>query len=67
MAELGDEELSSRKPTEEEKVNNEFRDIGWYTNSNGYKQYGIIPRNNEENYEWTRSKTSDTWLYNDDI
>jgi hypothetical protein len=28
MAELGDEELSSRKPTEEEKVNNEFRDIG---------------------------------------
>lgn len=48
MAELGDEELSFRKPEPREEINNQFRPFGWYVDSNGYKKYGKIPLNDEE-------------------
>ena len=47
MCELGDEELSSKKPVEREQVSNQFRDIGWYKDSNGYRHYGLIPKTEE--------------------
>lgn len=67
MAELGDEELSVRKPEPREPKGKEFRDIGWYTNASGYKEYGVIPKTDEERYGRTRIRTSDSWLYNDTL
>ena len=67
MAELGDEELSVRKPTEKEPAMTSFRDIGWFTDKNGYKHYGIIPKTDEERYERTRINPGDSWLYKDTL
>jgi len=63
MCELGDEELSFRKPEAREEVNNTFRDIGWYTDSRGYKHYGVKPTEFEEEYETPRPRAEDAWLY----
>lgn len=60
MAELGDEELSVRKPEARESKGNEFRDIGWYTDTRGYKHYGVIPQTQEERNDRTRIRTSDS-------
>lgn len=65
MAELGDEELSIRKPEPREPQGKVFRDIGWWTDSRGYKHHGIIPLNKEEENDRRRIKTSDSWLYKD--
>lgn len=65
MAELGDEELSMKKPVEKEPKSNQFRDIGWYTDSRGYKHYGAIPLTNEERDGKTRISADDSWLYKD--
>lgn len=67
MAELGDEELSLRKPEPKEPRGNEFRDIGWFTDANGYKHYGIIPKTEQERYDRTRIRATDSWLYSDII
>ena len=67
MAELGDEELTFRKPVEREQVNNQFRDMGYFYDTNGYKKYGVIPVNNEERYAKTRPRVEDSWLYKDDL
>ena len=60
MAELGDEELSTRKPEVVEKYNKEFRDIGWFTDANGYKHYGPIPKTEEERYAQNRPRRGDS-------
>lgn len=65
MAELGDEELSVRRPEPAERINEEFKDIGWFTDGKGYKHYGIIPKTEEERNERNRIRTSDTWLHTD--
>lgn len=67
MCELADEELSFRQPTPRESIKNEFRDIGWFTNSLGYKQYGIIPKTEEERHDRTRIRVEDSWLYQDSL
>ena len=59
MCELGDEELSVRKPTEKEEVSSTFRDIGYYTDSRGYKRYGVIPLKGEELNERARPSRQD--------
>lgn len=44
LAELADEELHgvvARKVVEE---NNQFEDVGWYTDERGYKRFGVIPK-----------------------
>jgi hypothetical protein len=43
MAELADEDLMSLKPVAENQMNKEWKNIGWFTNDKGYKEYGIIP------------------------
>ena len=46
MAELGDEELRDIVPRKIEQISKKFQDIGYYTDENGYKRYGVIPKNN---------------------
>ena len=47
MAEVGDEELNDVIPREYKPVSKEFRDIGYYTDENGHKRFGVIPKQNE--------------------
>jgi hypothetical protein len=44
MAEIADEELSGVTPTTITTMNTQWRDFGWYTDENGYKRRGVIPR-----------------------
>lgn len=67
MAELGDEEMSTRKPEPQDMYDKEFRDIGWYKDSKGYKHYGIIPKTQEERDAKTRIRVEDSWLYSDNL
>ena len=63
MCELGDEEMSIRKPEAREKPGKVFQDIGWWTDSRGYKHHGAIPLTTEERDAGTRIGTADSWLY----
>lgn len=63
MAELGDEELSARRPSEREPDGAKFSDIGWFKDSKGYKHYGRIPKTQEERNAKTRIGGRDSWLY----
>lgn len=63
MCELGDEELSLRKPEVKEPEGAKFTDIGWFTDGKGYKHYGAIPQTKEERYAKNRIGTKDSWLY----
>lgn len=48
MAEIADEELSELAPVIQKTVSQEFQDIGYYIDENGYRQYGIIPNNRQQ-------------------
>ena len=63
MCELGDEEMSIRKPEAQEKKGTIFQDIGWWIDGKGYKHYGAIPLTKEERNATTRIDQSDSWLY----
>lgn len=63
MCELGDEEMSIRKPEPREKINVVFQDIGWWIDSRGYKHHGKIPLTKEERDASTRISQQDSWLY----
>jgi hypothetical protein len=47
MAEVGDEELNDIIPREYKPVGQGFKDIGYYTDENGIRRYGIIPNQNK--------------------
>ena len=66
MCELGDEELSLRKPEVVESYSTEFRDVGWFTNEYGRKQYGVIPKNKELN-EARRFRNNYSFISDDDL
>jgi hypothetical protein len=51
MAEVADEDLAGVNPTTITPINNQWRDIGYYIDENGYKRKGIIPR---DDYNRTR-------------
>ena len=51
MAELGDEEMSSKKPQIKEPTGVGFKDIGWWSDSKGYKHYGEIPTLSNREYK----------------
>jgi hypothetical protein len=59
QAELGDEEMSMKKPREE-KEDSGFRDFGYFTDSSGRKHFGMIPRK-DENYEYRPTERKSTW------
>lgn len=42
MAEIADEELMGFSPKPSRSIEKEWRDFGWFTNSKGYKQFGVI-------------------------
>lgn len=44
MAEIADEDLSGITPTTVESIKNQWQDFGWYTDENGIKRRGVIPR-----------------------
>lgn len=46
MAEIADEELSEVVPVATKDIKKEFQDIGYYIDENGYRRYGIIPKDN---------------------
>jgi hypothetical protein len=60
MAELADEELMGNAPRSSAKVTKEWKDIGYYTDEYGYKQFGVIPKTlpernlnfHTQNYSW---------------
>ncbi len=55
--------MSVKKPTPKEEDGKGFRDVGWYTDSRGYKHYGVIPKTQEERNAKTRISSADSWLY----
>lgn len=71
MAELADEELSGFLPRSVEIKKEEWRDFGYYTDADGKRRYGPLPRkqtvgvNNDfgPSYDDTRIRTSDTRVY----
>jgi hypothetical protein len=65
MAELGDEELSFKRPVAREPEGKRFQDIGWWTDGRGYKHYGVIPKTQEERNTKTRITNDDKWLFSD--
>ena len=42
MAEIADEELMGFNPKPAHNVEKEWKDFGWFINSKGYKQFGVI-------------------------
>lgn len=42
MAEIADEELMGFNPKPTHSVEKEWKDFGWFINSKGYKQFGVI-------------------------
>lgn len=42
MAEIADEELMGSNPKPAHSVEKEWKDFGWFINSKGYKQFGVI-------------------------
>jgi len=64
MCELADEELMGNAPRSSTKVNKEWQDIGYYTDENGYKQFGVIPKVlPQHNPNFTQPNYS--WMNND--
>ena len=67
MCELGDEEMSVKRPEAREKPQQKFQHVGWWTDSKGYKHYGKIPLTKEEKDARTRINSQDSWLYSGNI
>lgn len=67
MAELADEELSFKKPVERNETARQFRDVGWWTDRDGYKHYGVIPQNEKERNEYRRFRERDSWIHKEVI
>jgi len=44
MTEIADEEVSELVPVAVKETKNEFQDIGYYKDENGYTRFGIIPK-----------------------
>lgn len=72
MAELADEELVGIVPKEAIVQNNTWQDIGYYTDENGNKRWGVIPKRNNITVNFNNDfgqyadygyKTSDTRFY----
>lgn len=48
MVLLLDQDLSQRVPSTVVKEVREFEDFGYYTDENGYKRWGVIPKSDKE-------------------
>ena len=45
MCEIADESMYDITPSVQDSIKNNWQDIGWYTDENGYKRFGVIPQN----------------------
>lgn len=71
MALLADQELTGRVPKIVEEIIDDFQDFGYYIDEYGYRQFGVIPKENKINvkfgggqaYDPYRVETSDTRFY----
>ena len=72
MTMLANQELTGRVPvTIEADTDNQFQDFGYYIDENGYRQFGIIPKKQQQTvkfgggqvYDPYRVDTSDTRYY----
>lgn len=64
---MADEELSFKKPVERNETARQFRDVGWWTDRDGYKHYGVIPQNEKERNEYRRFRERDSWIHKEVI
>ena len=48
-AEIGDEDMTGLSPTVLNTIKNQWRDIGYYIDENGYRRWGVIP--NDRNWK----------------
>ena len=53
MTEIADEEVSELVPVAQKEIKNEFQDIGYYKDENGYTKYGVIPKYNQSSVKAT--------------
>lgn len=68
MALLADQELTGRAPIMVKAIEEDFEDFGYYIDENGYRQWGVIPKDSQTNiqygggqaYDPYRLDTSDT-------
>lgn len=68
MVMLADQEMSGRVPVTLQPADEEFADFGYYTDEDGYKRYGVIPKRNPQNtlygggaaYDPYRADTTDS-------
>ncbi len=44
MTLIGDEAMTGITPIKQIQTSKEWKDIGWYTNERGYRQFGVIPK-----------------------
>ena len=49
---LADEELQGITPKSVQQNDNEFEDIGYYIDENGYKRFGVIPNKNKTKLQY---------------
>lgn len=49
---LADEELQGITPKSIQQDDNEFEDIGYYIDENGYKRFGVIPNKNKNKLQY---------------
>lgn len=59
MAMLADEELSGIVPRKIEEQKEPFQDFGYYTDENGYKHFGVIPKPVTPTYNWSIEPSTD--------
>jgi hypothetical protein len=43
MTEIGDEAMTGITPIKQNNIQKEWKDFGYYTDSNGYRRFGVIP------------------------
>ena len=61
MAEIADEELSELVPVVQKQASQNFKNIGYYIDENGYRQFGVIP-NQDKDSKMSKGKI-DTGYY----
>jgi hypothetical protein len=52
MAELADEELIGKVPRKKNSNTEGWKDIGYYIDENGRKRFGVIPKKQNQRYEY---------------
>jgi hypothetical protein len=52
MTEIGDEAMTGITPIKQNNIQKEWKDFGYYTDSNGYRRFGVIPNKNKTKLQY---------------